>query len=375
MRLRLLGDVRLRLVLRPLFRVGLALAIPVSATAQAWVPQEGQVQLSLSYQFLRSNEHLTRDSVLGSDRTPLEQLFGLDFDSTGLDLGDVSSHVVVLDSDIGITDRLAVSAGLAFVQAKYEQGGIGSPENPAIDNGQYHGTFQDVRLGARYIALDGNWKLTPMAAVILPTNDYATLGHAAIGRGLKELQVGASVGRLLSFGGEARAYIEGDYLYAWMENPSADIAIDRSNLQLSFGYFYRSMTFQLFGMWQGVHGGIDWAQDLGPETSQAVMLAHDRAAATQDFHMGGTMSYEVNDATELYVALNNTMWGANTHAAKTLTFGLNFGFQGWGSDGHLGMWGGREDPNPDLDDWLLDDLDPEKDDEDEKEPTRESSRP
>jgi len=359
---------------RALMLLAAILLVPAFALPQsAWIPLPGQVQLSVNYQFLRSNEHLTNDSVLGPGRTPLEQLFGMDFTSTGLDLGNVSSHVVVVDGDIGITNRLALSAGLAFVQAKYEQGGIGGPENPAIDNGSYSGSFQDARIGARYLAIDGDWKVTPMVNAILPTNDYPTLGHAAIGRGLKELQLGASVGRLLNFGGQARAYVSGNYLYAWMENPSADIPIDRSNFQLDFGFFYRSMTFQVFGLWQGMHGGIDWAQDLGPEASLAVQLAHDQGAATRDFHMGATMSYDVNEEAQLYVALNNTIWGANTHAAKTLTFGMNFGFQAWGGGHGLGMFGGREDPNPDLDDWLLDDFedDADGDDKEKKKPSGE----
>lgn len=45
------------------------------------------------------------------------------------------------------------------------------------------------------------------------------------------------------------------------------------------------------------------------------------------------MTFHVAEAADLYVALNNTLWGANTHDAGTLTFGVSWGFQAFGGIG------------------------------------------
>lgn len=41
----------------------------------------------------------------------------------------------------------------------------------------------------------------------------------------------------------------------------------------------------------------------------------------------------MTDAIDITVALNNTLWGINTHDARTLTFGVSWGFRGFGGIG------------------------------------------
>lgn len=333
----------------------LVLLLPATARSQAWLPRPGEAVFTVNYQWLQADDHLFGDSVLGSELTPLELRRGRDFTSTVQDYGPVTSHAVIFDGDVGITDRLALSGGLAFVQAKWVQGGYGLQENPTVDDGAYHGSLQDARIGARFVALDSDWKLTPSASFIFPTRDYPVFGHAAIGRGLNELQLGMNFGRLLSIY-SARAYVQGHYFYALMENPSDEISVDRSFLQMDLGFFYRAVTFQVSGIWQRVHGGIDWAQDIGPHVQTSLLRAHDQAAAATDFHMGGSVWFELTETTDVYVAVNQTLWGANTHAGTTLTFGFNVGARLWGGHG-LGVWQDAEGADSEMDDWLLEDLD------------------
>ena len=93
----------------PLLFVALVLLIPANAQAQAWATPKGEAFLSLSYQYLDAGDHLFSDSVL----------FGQDFGSNSIDFGRTQSQVLVLDGDIGVTDRLTVNAAVAFVSAKY----------------------------------------------------------------------------------------------------------------------------------------------------------------------------------------------------------------------------------------------------------------
>ena len=112
------------------------------------------------------------------------------------------------------------------------------------------------------MALNGTRVLTPSATFVLSVTDYPVIGHAAIGRKLKELQLGVNFGRLLNIGGMPRAYIQGSYAYTIVEDLDI-VSLDRSNVVLSGGYFHRAITLQVIGSWQNIHGGIDWAHDIG----------------------------------------------------------------------------------------------------------------
>ena len=106
-----------RVVARSVLAVLVFLLLPTGLLAQeeAWVPPKGELFWSIRYQWYKADEHLLSSAVL-TELTPLEELQGVDFDSAALDLGKMESQVVVMDADIGITDRLALSGGLAFVQ-------------------------------------------------------------------------------------------------------------------------------------------------------------------------------------------------------------------------------------------------------------------
>lgn len=318
------------------------LLLPTSLLAQAWVPPKGELVFSVHYQWLKADEHLFSSDVLGSELTPVEELFGVDYTSVGQDFGKIDSHAIVMDADFAVTDKLALSGGLAFVQARWR--GIPEDAEAELDDGTYHGDLQDARIGARYVAWNGSWMITPSATFVFPITSYPTVGHAVIGRGLKELQLGMNFGRLLNLGGLPRAYITGTYAYTIMEDLEM-VSLDRSNLQLELGYFHRAMTFQVFGSWQKIHGGIEWARDISLHAHDldGVLAAHDQAAATRDFQMGAAVSFQVNEVADLFVALNNTFWGANTHSGRTISFGVNYGFQAFGGI-RPPSHGGNENP-------------------------------
>lgn len=303
---------------------------PATTVAQsAWVMPKGEVNISFNFQWLDAHNHLLSDAVEGSELTPIELKDGVDFDSKVRDIGTVQSQVYVVDGDIGLTDRFSLNGGVAIVAPRY----LGSsPHVGFLDDGLFHGSFQDARIGARYMALDkGTFVLTPFATFLFPVADYETLGHAAQGRGLKELQVGASVGQILMFGGAPKAFVDAWYSYSFMENVSDTIALDRSTAVIQVGYFLGS-RLTLIGLTslQRIHGGIEWA-DLGVDAGPSGLgAAHDQAAASRDWRFGGGLSFQVNEMTSLYVSLNSLLWGENTHDASTVTFGVNWGFQAFG---------------------------------------------
>ena len=307
-------------LLAPLMLLG-----PADALAQgAWVPAKGELIVTPTFQYLDAGKHLFSDSVL----------FGVDRGSKSLDFGTVQSQVFVLDIDFGVTDRLAVNGALAYVGARYIDDGVfGGPEGPR-DDGTWNNGFQDGRIGVRYTAFDnGTWVLTPSAYYGFPTTDYATLGHAALGRRLNELRLGLEWARMLYFSGVPKAYLQGSLSYAFMENPE-EASVDRSNLLVGFGYFFRYLTVHASTEYQNVHGGIDWAGDLRADAPRlgAIFGDHDRAAAADFWRLGGGVSVPISSSLEAYGSVATTLWGINTHKGTTITTGVSWRFQLYGGN-------------------------------------------
>ncbi len=345
----------------PFLTAALVLLIPASALAQAWTPAKGELFLSLSYQYLDAGDHLFSETTQ----------FGVDFGTKSVDFGQSQSQVLVLDGDIGITDRLTVNAAVAFVSARYLEGGDTTfgpinAEGP-LDDGNWHSDFQNARVGVRYMAFNnGTWTLTPAVYYGFPATAYATFGHSALGRHLTELRLGLIWGRLLSFSGAPKAYLQGAYSYAFMEDTPV-VSLDRSNLSLEFGYFLTdSLTLQAMTDYQNIHGGIDWARDLNPSDNnfEGLVFQHDATAASDFWRLGGGASFAVSERAELYGNINTTLWGKNLQEAITVTFGVSWGFQMFGSH-DLGVWEQQDHdgPDADMDDWLLEDLEEEPDEE------------
>jgi hypothetical protein len=306
--------------------VALTAMCPSTASAQsAWVPQPGEVVVSATYQSLVANRHLF-SNLTGPELTPIEHAIGTDFQSNSLDIGNVRSHALVVDGDVGVTDSLALSGSLAFIAARY-RGDF--PENVSFDNGVFHGTVQDVQLGARYMITRDLWALTPFSTFTLPARDYEVLAHAALGLGLNMLEVGANVGRMLVRDGAAKGYLQAAFGYTFTESPYEDISLNRSRATLEAGYFVGRFSLQAQTYWRRVHGGIHWS-DLHGDHHDDHFAGHDQAAATREWRYGAGVSFQFSDAMSIEVSYGDLLQGANTHAARVVSVGWTWGFQAFG---------------------------------------------
>src|SRR5262245_19016453 len=299
---------------------------PSAARAQsAWVPPKGEVALSTTYQWLNADRHLF-SNLTGPELTPMEIAKGVDFQSNSLDLGNVQSHALVVDGDVGITDSLALSASLAFIAARYR--GENS-ENPLFDDGTFHGSAQDVQLGARYAVARDLWTFTPFTTFTFPVRDYEVLAHAAQGFGLKMLEFGMDVGRILQVDGAAKGYLQGTYGYSFTERPFADMPVNRSRAVLEGGYFIGRFTLQGLTTWRRVHGGLEWSE-LGSVHHQEHFAGHDQAAATREWRYTAGVSVQLSDVASVEISYGDLLTGANTHAARVISAGWTWGFHAFG---------------------------------------------
>lgn len=263
------------------------------------MPPKGEGSVSFTYQNLYVRDHL---------------------DSKGarLDRGQIRTSTETLSFEYGLANRLALDSDLAYIASKY----IGQAPHGPPDNGSYHPTFQDARIGLRYNLLKNPLVLTPFIGVVVPTHDYDPRGHSAVGRGLHEFQVGVNAGRQL---GPVLpdVYVHARYSYAIVERVSG-LNLNRSNADWEVGYFAtESFAFRFLAGWQRTHGGFDLPEDVH---SPGDFDIHDRVARANYLRLGGGVTFSVSRSFDIHTAYVTTVSGRNTHAARGLAIGVSWRF-------------------------------------------------
>ncbi len=67
------------------------------------------------------------------------------------------------------------------------------PDLRFVDDGRYHGGFQDFYFGAQYRATDGPLVISPYISYGTPMSNYPIYGNAIIGKQVWELPVGVAL--------------------------------------------------------------------------------------------------------------------------------------------------------------------------------------
>jgi hypothetical protein len=233
-----------------------------------------------------------------------------------------------------------------MVMPKYEPGN-GVAQESAVDDYNFKPVIQDIGLEARYMLLEGaGFAVTPFLGGSMPTHNYIVLGHAAAGRGLMQLNVGANVGYRFEQLGIPELFVHGRYGFSLSERAckvGADGAVDSSvpcdeqfaNLNLNrsavnwmAGYFFLpELMVGVHGEHQFSHGGIDWGRDLflaNPGPTGELLAQHDQITSESFFRMGGSVSVFLMDRINLQAAYTRYITGANTHDGHTLLFSVGY---------------------------------------------------
>lgn len=161
--------------------VAAVLLVPLAALAEQHV-DELKHSLRLEYQY----------GSFGAIDTP----GGL------VDLGETTSHALLLSGTYSINDRWTLFGSIPYVRKRHKGAlahnlsefvNFTPPDRRIVDDGQYHGGFQDLYLGAQYLAVDGPVSVSTYAAYGSPLNDYPIYGNAIIGKRLWEMPLGVNI--------------------------------------------------------------------------------------------------------------------------------------------------------------------------------------
>jgi len=283
----------------------------------AWVPARGSGSFVVSYQHLYVRYHTISD---GTKQLP----------------GTIRNRSLFFDVDYGLTDRLAISATTAYKSNRYDERIPGSTHDPGkldhdhgevlIDDGRYHGNWQDWGVALRYQWIAAPILVTPYLSYGRPLHDYTTFAHAAVGTGQARLEAGISAGS--RFPGAARnMYWQASYGYALMQKRD-DRRVNHSTLALELGWFV-SPRFALRGSVSArkTHNGLDFPEDYGPDRHSDTFFHHDQNVRDDFVNVGLGASYQFNDRYMGFANVGHTVWGENTHLIDyALTLGVSRSF-------------------------------------------------
>jgi hypothetical protein len=294
----------------------LAVLVAPAVFGQAWIGPRGETTVSLTFQRTEFTGHILPNG---------DRIHG----------GGSHSRSFALGIEHSVTDRLAVSASIPYVASKNGVDPQPVLGRSGIDDGRYHSTWQDFRFGARYNLFERPVVVTPLIAVRIPTHKYPTIGEAAVGPGLKEVQLGFDVGRVIT----PALYVDAQYAYAFVEKYHG-VSLDRSNVDAEVGYFVMpALNLRGIVSWQETHGGLTAKEIFGPtgppqrnpNLSDALWFGHDRLLKDGYWRGGVGATYSVAEDVGVYFTALKMLAGRNSHYGYLYSVGVarTFGPRGW----------------------------------------------
>lgn len=282
-------------------------ATPSAASAQAWLPAQGEGYVSTVYTNLFVNKHY--------------------LPTTRYDIGKIDTNSFLFDASYGVTDRMAVSISLPLMISRYRGDSPHHGTQPLpMDDGTWHSTFQDFRFNIRYNVVRGPLTVTPFVGTILPSHGYEYWAHSAAGRRLTEVQAGVTAASLLDPITHG-LFVQGRYAFGFSER-ALDIRPNHSYADVEVGYFVaRRVRLFALGAGQLTHGGID----LPPVPGLLTPLQrqhHDQIARENSLNIGTGAAIEFTDSIGLFGSFLKQVAGRNGHEInRAVSLGLTWSFR------------------------------------------------
>lgn len=179
------------------------------------------------------------------------------------------------------------------------------PDAPFLDDGNYHGAWQDWNLGVAWHANIGNTYITPSATAFIPTHDYPTYGNAVVGQDLRQLLLDVTVSHQFDF---TNFYYKVGYGYAFSQHVlGVDAGYQRFDGEL--GWFVNE-KFSVRGFVTG-RAGFGARADLGPPPVPLPDVWYERQRLTQhDYHAYGLgFDYGIGDRYTASANIQREFWG------------------------------------------------------------------
>lgn len=240
-------------------------------------------------------------------------------------IATVHSRGIALDVDYHVSDDWSVYFGIPYIDNKFVRGAPHCPtsappqcahapvlnpphpESRFIDDGRYHGAWQDFHLGAAWHTQLGAYQITPSLTAIIPSHDYVFFDNAAVGQRLRQLQLGATLAHQFDF---SNLYYKLGYAHVFSQRVLGhDTGYQRFDAEL--GYFVNDKlslrTFSTGRLGYG-YAALDLLARTEGQTND-YWYHHDQLAKHSYFSAGFGFDYALNNRYVLTMGLQREVWG------------------------------------------------------------------
>ena len=263
------------------------------------------------------------------------------------DYANTDTHALVLSGDYTFAKRWTVYASIPYVQKRHTGG---DPHNPNddfwvdfkppdlrfIDDEKFHGGFQDLSVGFKYLALEGPVTLSPFIGYGVPTDNYPIYGKAAIGANLWNLPVGVAFTAQPYF---SDWYLLGNIAYVFSEKP-LDVNVDYWLGYISTGYYFTPrFSANIFLNGKSVRKGLKMPWDFTDDPTYSnypeafdtpEWWQHDRLVRHRFANLGVGFDYYLNRNYQLSGSWFTGIWADQSNEVDwAVTFALT---RYWGGD-------------------------------------------
>ena len=223
-------------------------------------------------------------------------------DGSILDLGELDTHSVFFGVSYNLNEHWTIHAGIPYIRSRYSGYLAHDPaliDDPSVaeeaaeaeflDDGEYHGAFQDFKFGVSYHTRFRGLNLTPFVEVEIPSHGYETFALAAVGLHQKRLELGVETGKVIDF---SRFYWRAMLSHTWVE-PVENVNTDHWRYELELGYFFSP---RLAGRvyYSGKKGnGLDAPEDY-PSFTDRRWFYHDQTMRHEYTNVGVGLDYSLN---------------------------------------------------------------------------------
>lgn len=200
------------------------------------------------------------------------------------------THSLLLAFDYRFAEDWSLNLSLPYiVKRSLDDPGVHNPallvppqEGDFIDDGDWHGAWQDWQLGVTYHGQWHGFDVLPHAVLTWPSHDYTFFASAAPGRYLRSLRLGADVSRRF---GHTNLFWSAGYSYEFVEEV-LDMNLDKQHYRLSMRWDV-SPTWSLGAFaFARYSNGIQAAELRGQVPHSELWHQHDRLLQ-QDYVLAG----------------------------------------------------------------------------------------
>ena len=248
----------------------------------------------------------------------------------GKNAGNVHFNSLQLEAGYFVADRWEIYLAIPYIESKYS-GIYFHPQLPCppncqptkIDDGSYHGFWQDWDAGLRYHTDLNGYLVTPSFDLYVPSNNYPFYGQSI---GQRTTRVGIGVNLSHQFA-RSDFFYEAHYQYVFNEHV---LRINNNfySFGLNAGYLINPLLSVKAITDVKLGNGYDDAliNQYGPYTAPTnganpIWELHDKFRLEEHADIGGALDYALNDKLLLSATVAHSVWGRG-NARLTYDWGL-----------------------------------------------------